>query len=325
MKRNFLAVVSFFTIFFTILSIIACAFGFFGKSYKKLISYDPKKQGTDSKKTVTLKTDDKIRSLPLNEYLYGVVAAEMPASFESEALKAQAVAARTETLKKSSQKNDAHKNADVCDDINHCQAYYSENELKEKYGEEWIKDFYPKIKQSVDETDGITAVYNDEPISAVFHSASSGMTENSKDVWGGDMPYLVSVKSEGDESSPRYLDKKNFSINDFKNRLSKIKKTDFSGEPESWIEKITRNPSGSVNEITISKSVFKGTQIRSALDLRSTNFEIEILDNSVTVSTKGYGHGVGMSQYGANHMAKNGYTYEEILKKYYTGISLKKE
>lgn len=325
MKRKFITVILFFAIFFVILSIIACFSGFLGKSYNNLTPSTHKNESYDAKKTVKLKTNDETLSLPLNEYLYGVVAAEMPASFEEEALKAQAVAARTETVKKMSQKNDVHKNADVCDNINHCQAYYKEAELKEKYGDEWMRDFYPKIKKSVDETDGITAVYNDEPISAVFHSTSSGMTENSKDVWGGDMPYLVSVKSDGEEDSPRYFEEKSFTINDFKSKLSKIKKTDFSGEPESWIKSIKRNESGSVNEINVCDTSFKGTQIRSALDLRSTNFEIEISKNSVTISTKGYGHGVGMSQYGANYMAKNGYTYEDILKKYYTGISLKTE
>lgn len=325
MKRIFLKYVILFLGFFLILSIIGSLLGFLGKSFSKAKNNAVSFSSYDEKTFVTLKENDKISKLSLKEYLYGVVAAEMPASFEKEALKAQAVAARTETIKKSKTKNSVHENADVCNDINHCQAYYGEKELKEKYGEDWIKNYYEKIKSSVDETDGITAVYNNEPISAVFHSASNGNTENSKDVWGGEFPYLVSVESQGDETSPKFSDEKTFSLKEFKERLSKIKKIEFLGEPTLWIENILRNSSGSVKEITICKNTFKGTQIRTAFDLRSTSFEITISKNSVTFKTKGYGHGVGMSQYGANYMAQKGYSYEEILKKYYTGISLKKE
>lgn len=325
MKRIFIKGVLFFSIFFVFLSIIGCLGGFFGKNFRSLTENSGKSGSFDEKKEIRLKTEDKIVKISLKEYLYGVVSAEMPASFEEEALKAQAVAARTETVKKTLSQNDNHKNADVCTDINHCQAYYNEKELEEKYGNEWILKYYDKIKKSVDDTDGITAVYNDEPISAVFHSSSSGMTENSKDVWGGDMPYLVSVKSEGEENSPKYYDEKSFTLNEFKEKISGIKKTDFLCDSAKWIESIKRNDSGSVKEITICKNIFKGTQIRSAFGLRSANFEVEISGDNVLFKTKGYGHGVGMSQYGADYMAKQGYTYEEILKKYYTGISLKKE
>lgn len=325
MKKIFIKGILFFSIFFAFLSIIGCVGGFFGKNYRRLTETDDKNGSFDEKTEIRLKKDEKIVKISLREYLYGVVAAEMPASFEEEALKAQAVAARTETVKKTLFESDIHKNADVCNDINHCQAYYDENDLEKKYGQEWILKYYGKIKKSVDDTNGITAVYNDEPISAVFHSSSGGMTENSKDVWGGDMPYLVSVKSEGEEISPKYYDEKNFTLSEFKEKISGIKKTDFSSDNSEWIESIKRNASGSVNEITICKNTFKGTQIRSAFGLRSANFEIEISENNVCFKTKGYGHGVGMSQYGADYMAKKGYNYEEILKKYYTGISLKKE
>lgn len=325
MKRKFIKSVIFFTIFFVILSIVGCIGGFLGKNFRNLSTDENKKESFDEKTKITLKTEKGTVTLSLKEYLYGVVVAEMPASFEEEALKAQAVAARTETVKKTLFKSDVHENADVCTDINHCQAYCDEKAVEQKFKKGKKDEFYEKIKKSVDETDGITAVYNDEPITAVFHSSSSGMTENSKDVWGGDMPYLVSVKSEGEEVSPKYYGEKTFLKDEFKNKISSIKKTDFSQKSEEWIENIKRNESGSVNEITICKNTFKGTQIRSLFGLQSTNFEIEMSGDNVIFKTKGYGHGVGMSQYGANYMAQKGYTYEEILKKYYTGISLKKE
>lgn len=325
MKKIFIKCILFFVIFFVILSTVGCLCGFLGKNYRNLTNQKEKDLSYDEKTKIVLKRNNDLTELSLKEYLYGVVSAEMPATFEEEALKAQAVAARTETVKKSKAKSDTHKNADVCDDINHCQAYYSKKELENKYGKSWIDAYYDKIKKSVNKTDGITAVYNDEPISAVFHSTSGGITENSKDVWGGDMPYLVSVKSEGEENSPKFYDEKAFSLGEFKEKISKIKNTDFSSEPSKWIENIKENDSGSINEITICKNTFKGTQIRSAFDLRSTNFTLTFSENSAIFKTKGYGHGVGMSQYGANFMAQKGYSYEEILKKYYTGISLKKE
>ena len=231
----------------------------------------------------------------------------MPAEFEKEALKAQAVAARTETIKKMSFENEKHKNADVCDDINHCQAYYDTDTLKIKYGDEWYKKYYDKIKKSVDETDSIIMTYNDEPITAVFHSTSSGMTENSRDVWGGDFPYLISVESEGETESPRYYEEKSFSYEEFKKKISELKKVVFSENPKNWVSDIVRNESGSVKSLKICGVEFKGTEIRSALQLRSTNFEINVNEN-IIFNTKGNGHGVGMSQYGANYMAKNGYS-----------------
>ncbi len=325
MKRKFLTIPVFFTVFYIFLTVVSCACGFFGIDYnKKNNEAEMNNEKNDNAVFVNVSINNDIKKLALNEYLYGVVAAEMPASFEVEALKAQAVAARTEAVKKMSFENEAHKGADVCDNAGHCQAYYSDSDLKDKYGEDWYNNHYDKIKNAVLETDGIIATYNDEPITAVFHSTSSGMTENSKDVWGGDMPYLVSVKSEGEEQSPRYTDEKSFSFSEFKSLISKVKAVDFWENPQGWISDIKRNNSGSINTLMICGVEFKGTQLRSALSLRSTNFEISVNGEKIIFKTRGNGHGVGMSQYGANYMAKQGYTYEDILKKYYTGISLEK-
>ena len=322
MRKKILTNFSFFIATYMILGIICCICGFFGKKYIK--NEANTENSNDSQTEIRLKRSDEVTTLTLENYLYGVVAAEMPATFETEALKAQAVAARTYTKKKKQENNDVHLEADVCDDINHCKAYISEKELREKYGENWISEYYPKIKNAVRETDGIIATYEGKPITAVFHSTSSGMTENSGDVWSKELPYLVSVVSEGEKESPRYTDKIILTLDDFKNKLYKSgKNLKFSENKDEWIGEITKNKSGSINKITVGGIEFKGTEIRSLLGLRSTNFTIKLSDKA-EIETTGNGHGVGMSQYGANYMAKQGYNYEQILKKYYTGITVEK-
>jgi len=328
MKKKILSIITAILLIYLILVIIFGIFGFFGKSYIIENPLDNNiadiKSEYDKNIEIKLKRGNEIKNLSLNEYLFGVVAAEMPASFHEEALKAQAIAARTYTISKMDKNIPEHNNADVCDEINHCKAYISEEELKEKYGEEWIKQYYPKIKNAVLLTDGIIATYGGEPINAVFHSTSSGITENSKDVWSGDVPYLVSVVSQGEEESPRYKDSVKFSKDEFIKKISGSGKSPtFSENASEWVGEITKNDSGSINKIKIGGVDFKGTEVRELLGLRSANFEI-IIGENIIVNTLGNGHGVGMSQYGANYMAKHGYTYEQILKKYYTGIKLEK-
>jgi stage II sporulation protein D len=305
------------------LMLVMIGFGFFGKSYFKKIS-KPNEAPSNKDIMVSVLMDDKIEILELEKYICGVVTAEMPASFEIEALKAQAVAARTYTYLKTKSKNKDHPNASVCTNPAHCKAYTSLDNANKKFGESWEKSFYSKILSACSNTRGEIVVYRDEPISAVFHSTSSGMTENSKDVWGGDLPYLVSVKSEGEEASPRYEDELTLNFDSFKERInSGIKKVKFTKTPKKWITHIQRNSSGSVATINICGTQFKGTEVRTLVGLRSTNFEIAI-DKNISIKTKGNGHGVGLSQYGANHMAKNGYSYIDILKKYYTGVEISK-
>lgn len=326
MKKKILSAVTAILDIYMFFAMIFGIFGFFGKSYNSENQSDSSKndESIDASVEIKLKRGDSVEKMSLQKYLFGVVAAEMPASFENEALKAQAVAARTYTKSKSGKNIPEHPDADACDDINHCKAYISEQELREKYGDDWMRDYYPKIKNAVTETDGIIAEYNGEPITAVFHSTSSGMTENSKDVWSGDLPYLVSVVSEGEEESPRYSDTVTLSAEEFKKKIEKSEKnTVFSENPSEWLGEIKRNESGSVRTVEIGGESFKGTEVRELLSLRSANFEIKLGDN-VVISTKGNGHGVGMSQYGANYMAKRGYSFEQILKKYYTGITLEK-
>ena len=323
--KKYILIIIIFILSFVIFSII---FGFFGKNYIKKEETDegpptPPVDITipDSKK-ITLFHNGEIIELGLSDYLVGVVAAEMPGNFELEALKAQAVAARTYTLRKEKYGNDKHPGAVVCSDFAHCKAYISHEDMKSK-GDEWMAEFYPKMVKSVTETEGEIITYDNEPISAVFFSTSSGITENAKDVWGGDIPYLVSVKSEGDEESPRYTDEVLMTFSEFKEKInSGSTKINFTDNPSEWITNIKRNESDSVNSLDICGVTIKGTDIRSLLGIRSTSFSIEALQDNMVIKTKGFGHGVGMSQWGANHMAKMGYSHKDILKKYYTGVTV---
>lgn len=259
--------------------------------------------------TVTVyRNNGKIINLELEEYVLGVVGAEMPASFNIEALKAQAILARTYALK-------SIKNGKKLTDTVSTQAYKDNSELQKLWKNDYTK-YYEKIKKAVNETKGKVILYNNEYIDAVYHSTSNGKTENSKNVWKNSLPYLVSVDSSWDKNVKSYKKETIFEINEFCNIL----KLDVE-EPITY--EIIHNETGRVRQITINNKTFSGTEFRNLLKLRSTDFEIEINDEKVKVTTYGYGHGVGMSQYGANEMAKQGYSYIQILKHYYTGVVIK--
>lgn len=267
--------------------------------------------------------------IDIDEYLIGVVAGEMPASFEEEALKAQAVAARTyvyykQALMDSGKADNIHSQSVVCDDHTHCKAYI-DLQNKNPWGQSY-DIYYNKIKNAVLETSGEYIIYNDEPIAAVFHSASSGNTENAKDVWGSDFSYLVSVQSDGSKDSPNYLSSISVSFEDFKKIiLEKYENAVFEDDPKTWFKASTRSDSGGVISVYVGGVLVKGSDIRTLFSLNSTNFTVEYTDTTVVFNTKGYGHGVGLSQYGANGLAKEGKTYEEILKWYYTGTEIVKK
>jgi stage II sporulation protein D len=292
--------------------------------YGKYVSPDGNDDRTVS---VYIKKEDKVIEMKESQYLEEVVSAEMPASFEIEALKAQAVAARSylrarQNAYKVSGTPQEHKGADMCTDPTHCKAWISEKERRESWGADADAN-WSKIEKAVDETKGEVITYNDEVISAVFHSTSSGKTESSKDVWGGERPYLVSVESPGDTLSPKYKSEKEISLGEFK-KLAKdnIEGVDFS---KGIVGDIARSGAGGILTIEIGGVAVRGTVFRKIYDLRSTNVNINIDGNSVKFDVTGFGHGVGMSQYGANYLAGQGKTYEEILKTYYTGVEIKKE
>jgi len=269
-------------------------------------------------------SDGNIKEVSLEEYLIGVVSAEMPPSFETEALKAQAVAARTYILHKQGTDNSAHKDADVCTDPSHCKAYISESDATAKWGEDWINIYKNKISEAVKGTQGEIVTYENEPIIAVFHSTSNGKTENSEDVWQTETPYLKSVLSEGEELSPRFKSTKECSFEEFKKMVTELNsEVCFEDDKTKWITEYTYTEGGSVNTVNIGGCRFKGTDIRTKFNLRSANFNIELTDR-VTFYVTGNGHGVGMSQYGANYAASMGSNYKEILAKYYLNTQIQK-
>lgn len=267
--------------------------------------------------TVFSHTDRTTCEMNMDDYLIGVVAAEMPAAFESEALKAQAVAARTYTLYKSPSTDHP---ADVCTDYTHCQAYLTEDEMRTNWGS--MYDFYhEKIKNAVVSTTGEHLTYNSEPIMAVFHSMGGGQTENSADVWGTEVPYLVSVPSPGEEAATNYLSTVSIPFEDFKNTvLSQYPNAKISSYLDISEPVLTQG--GHVKSMVIGSVTITGSALRSMFNLRSTKFDISFSQDLVIFNVTGYGHGVGMSQYGANAMAKEGKNYKEILSHYYQGTTL---
>ena len=256
---------------------------------------------------------NRIDIIPLEKYLIGVLAGEMPVSYNIEALKAQAVAARTYALRKiETNKKYEYDVVDTTSD----QVYLDDEYLKNIWGTKY-EEYRKKIKQAIKETTGEYLTYNGKIIQAFFFSTSSGATENCKDVFGTDIPYLVSVSSNWDEKSPSYISKKTITKEELYNQL------ELPYQEKLEIE-IQRNETNSINTITINGKQIKGTDFRYKLNLRSTNLEIEQNENEITITSKGYGHGVGMSQYGAMELSNQGYTYEKILKYYYQGTELKK-
>ena len=262
-----------------------------------------------------LRNSNTVENIPLEEYLVGVVSAEVPVSFEEEALKAQTVAARTYALKQmESRKNESY---DVKDDTS-SQVYQSDEQLRNKWKDKY-DEYINKVKKCIKETEGEYLTYNDQIIYAFFFSTSNGKTEDNKDVFGQDLPYLKVVDSSFDEKETSgFVSQKTFTLQEFYDKLN------IGYSDNLNITDKTLTDSNRVRTITINGITFKGTDIRSKLSLRSTDFTIEKKDNNILITTKGYGHGVGMSQYGANALAKQNKTYEEILKYYYQGTNLKK-
>lgn len=275
---------------------------------------------SEDKVKVYIKKDDKVVEMNTMQYLKEVVAAEMPADFYDEALKAQAVAARTYLVnRRNAGGTDIHKGAAICTDSTHCKAWISEEERKSSWGSAAEKN-WQKISDAVESTDGVIITYEGKPISAVFHSTSSGHTENAKDVWGGNVPYLVSVDSSGDTESPKYSSKAVYSIDEFK-KICEEKLEGINWE-QGLFSDISRSEAGGIISIKLGGVSVKGTEFRTLFSLRSTNIDITEENGQIIMEVKGYGHGVGMSQYGANYLAGQGKNYIEILKAYYTGVEV---
>lgn len=280
---------------------------------------------TDSATEITLFHNGKVEKLPLNEYLAGVLSAEMPASFPLEALKAQAVAARTYTMNRASlTPSTEHQGAMVCSNPAHCKAYKPIAESAKNWGDK-ANAYISKINSAVESTDGEILLYDGKPISAVFFSMSSGKTERAVDVWGSDVPYLQSVESVGETKLENYLKTVTFSYDEFKKKLTeKYPAMVFGEDPTLWIKDITRSDAGGVMKLNVGGVLLKGSDFRNALSLRSTNFSVKCENDIVSIETRGYGHGVGLSQYGAKLLAEEGKSYSEILSRYYKGVTFGK-
>lgn len=266
---------------------------------------------------------EEIVETPFEDYIKGVVGAEMPALFEFEALKAQSVAARTYAVRKMKESQDAGEGTDVPYEIG--QAYQTKEELRQKWGAHF-EEYYKKVSDAVDSTRDEIMVYEEEPILAVFHSTSAGKTETAANVWGQDLPYLQSVDSIGDEQAPDFQTVTTMTQSQVIGRLQS-KYTDLTlteGKLLEQMQIVERTPAGYVKKVQLGNKLLTGKDIREALGLKSSDFTVAQNGENIVFTTKGYGHGAGMSQYGANFMAQQGSTYDEILKHYYQGVEITK-
>ena len=254
------------------------------------------------------RTNGQVITLSLEEYLIGVVGAEMPASFPIEALKAQAVVARTYALKK------IESGGKLTDSVS-TQSYKDSSELKQLWGTSY-NTYYQKVKNAVESTKDLAIYYEGKLIDAVYHSTSNGYTEDAIYVWGNNIPYLKSVDSSWDKEASSYLREVSKDFNNVLNLLGIDIRDDIS------FEILSRDSSGRVLEVRVGNQTFSGVEFRTLLGLRSADFDLSLENGSLIITTRGYGHGVGMSQYGASGMAKKGYNFEQILKHYYSGVDI---
>ena len=267
---------------------------------------------------------NKIEELGLDEYLYGVVSSEMPASFEKEALKAQAVVARTYTLYKITNGTKKHGDANICDSSACCQAWISKENRLAKWKEENRTEYWNKIVNAVNETKGKMITYEGKPINAFFHSNSGGYTEAPLNVWGGSgYPYLKSVETSGEDAYSQYSSKATFTKKKFEDKIKKAHnnfKIDFSKKDCIKIKEYTEG--NRVKTIQIGNLELSGVEVRTLLSLRSANFKVTIEKDNIIFEVVGYGHGVGMSQTGADSLAKQGKNYEEIIYHFYSDVKI---
>ncbi|MFC7062237.1 stage II sporulation protein D [Halobacillus seohaensis] len=259
-------------------------------------------------------TSEKIENVPLEDYVARVVASEMPANFEIEALKAQALAARTYITQQLTEGTPYSEQADVSDTTQH-QVYKNDDELREQWKDHYNQNI-GRINQAVKETAGEIITYEEEPITAAFFSTSNGYTENSEDYWENEIPYLKSVESPWDEDSPKFFDQKIVTLSSLEAALN------VNIEPGLKNFNLAKTPGGRVAELSVGDKKFTGREIREKLELQSSDFTIEQKEQHIIFTTRGYGHGVGMSQYGANGMAENGKTYKEIIQHYYQNTEI---
>lgn len=258
---------------------------------------------SDFEISLYIKETDQIRKIPFEEYIAQVTYAEIPASFEKEAIKAQAIAVRSYTYAKL--KKNSHENFDMCSDVNHCQAWREADSTA----------YYKKISEAVEETRGRVATYKYEIIDAVYHASSGGITEDAVNVWSNHEDYLVAVKSPKEEEIMKDFEVEQIvTKEEFLNKLNLLKLEE--------MKIVSKTEGERVKEILINDKTFTGNEIRKIFNLRSSNFEVFEKNGNIIFKVKGYGHGVGLSQWGAQAMALDGKTCDEIIKHYYTGVEI---
>lgn len=265
----------------------------------------------------------KIMKIEFEEYIIGVVYAEIPSSFNIETIKAQAIAARSFALNNiiSGQRERGHTGGDLCTSAAHCSAYYTKADMAARYGDEFAEESYKIIKEAVTATKGMVMTYDGAPANTVYHASSSGFTEDCVEVWGNNLPYLVSVTTPDESDFYAFYGKTTMTASEFKSKLASAGVT-LSGSPTTWITNMKKNASGRVVSVMIGDKTFTGDEVRRRFGLKSTKFKTSATETNISFDTEGYGHGVGMSQYGADIMASKGSKAEQILKHYYTGVKI---
>ena len=279
---------------------------------------------TEESGEIAVWIDGKAHIMPLEAYVAGVVAAEVSPDFPEAALQAQAVAARTYAVYKQRMGRPAqHTEADVCGDPAHCTAYLDlAIEASGTWGEH-AEEYESAIVKAVESTAGQVITYEGAPIIAVFSAAAAEKTEAAVDVWGSDIPYLVSVDSGGETDCPRYHDSVTVSAEEFRALVQEaLPSADLSGAPETWFQKEQRSAAGGVISVELGGVAVRGSTVRTLAGLRSTHYTLQTDGESLTFTTEGYGHGVGLSQWGARQMALDGADYASILTHYYTGTEI---
>lgn len=270
-----------------------------------------------------LHTDtNQVEELDFDTYLYGVVSGEMPASYEIEALKAQAVVARTYTIYK--RKNGSkHEGADICDSPLCCQAWISKENRMARWDDDIKEEYWKKIVDAVDSTSGKYITYNGEPINAFFHSNSGGMTEMPVNVWGGNYPYLQIVSTSGEEAYSGYSSEVEVSKDELiQKMLEKYSNFQINFNEVNCIQILDLTESGRVKTMKIGNINLSGVEVRKIFVLKSAMFMFELQDDKIKFKVTGYGHGVGLSQNGSDILAKQGYNYEQIIKYYYKDVEI---
>ena len=272
----------------------------------------------EDERSILLDTKAGAQAISLEEYLVGVVFSEMPSSFHEEALKSQAVAARTFALHRlETQKHQGH---DICSDHACCQAWMSEETAREKHGENYLQH-WQNAEKAVRDTRGEILTFDGDIVEAVYFSCSGGSTEDAVAVWGSDVPYLRAVVSEGEEKAPVFQTEKRVSFDVFKNELYEEGLV-LKGDPGAWVSAVEHTDGGGVARICVGGQWLSGTQIRNTFGLNSSKFSVQVEGDDIVFQVFGYGHRVGMSQYGANAMANAGADYLTILRHYYTDITV---